>query len=164
VRRAVACLTLALALAACGPRQPPLGPEDRAAVAAGVRDYARTVAEDLAREGPLAWRRHFSAAPEFFMANDGELAFADGPAAQRGVAALPQSIRAIELRWGDDLRVDPLTRDLAVMGSSWSETLTDPQGRASRARGYFTALLERRDGRWRFRDAHWSSRRPDAPP
>jgi hypothetical protein len=45
-----------------------------------------------------------------------------------------------------------------VVGSSYSEVQTDAQGQQHSDHGYFTGLAERRDGHWRLRSAHWSSR------
>ena len=53
-----------------------------------------------------------------------------------------------------------LTPDLALIGSSFAETLTDAQGRVTEERGFFSGLAERREGAWRLRSAHWSSLRP----
>jgi hypothetical protein len=116
----------------------------------------------VSREGPAAWSRHFAPGEEFFMAADGVLVFPDGAAAGRGVAALTKTLSAIELDFGTDVRVDPLTPDLAVVGAPYHERLTDADGARTESHGYFTALAERRGGRWRLRDAHWSV--PGAPP
>ena len=51
-------------------------------------------------------------------------------------------IAQIELRWGDDLRVDPLTRDLAVVGSSYHESRVDPGGKRTEENGYFTGVVQ----------------------
>jgi len=58
--------------------------------------------------------------------------------AARGIDDLTRTIKSIELRWGDDLRVDPLTPDLAVMASSWSELRVAADGGRVTDRGYFT--------------------------
>jgi hypothetical protein len=94
------------------------------------------------------------------MAVNGQLAFADSDAASRGIAALPAMIKRIELNWGDDLRIDPLTTRFAVVASSYRELQIKPDGTQMIDRGYFTAVAERSAGRWRFRDAHWSSVSP----
>lgn len=57
---------------------------------------------------------------------------------------------------GDDLRVDPLTPDLAVVASSYSETRIDTEGHQVGESGFFTGLAEYRDGSWEFRNTHWS--------
>ena len=78
-------------------------------------------------------------------------------AAARGIEALTHALPRIELHFGDDLRVDVLTSELAVVGSSYSEVQTDAHGQERTERGYFTAVAEHHQGHWRFRDAHWSS-------
>jgi hypothetical protein len=127
-----------------------------AAVTAEVRGFMQGVAQDITRDGPTAWRREFADTPAFFMADEGRLVFADSAAATVGIQKLPNFIKQIELRWGDDLRVDPLTRDFAVVGTTYHETRMDPAGVRTEESGYFTGVVEFRRGRWVFRDAHWS--------
>jgi hypothetical protein len=153
VARRAAALVLVLAGAGCGP-QPRTAEED------SVRAFMHAVAQEVSREGPAAWRREFAPGPEFFMAANGQLVFADAAAAARGIEALTHTLPKIELRFGDDLRVDALTPTLALVGSSYTEVQTDAQGQQRTDRGYFTGLAERRDGQWRLRSAHWSSLPP----
>jgi hypothetical protein len=134
-----------------------LTPRTRAAVTVSVRRFVLAVAQDVTAHGPTAWRRHFSDTPSFFMAVNGQLQLADSAAASRAIAALPGMIQRIELTWGEDLRIDPLTAHYAVVASSYSEVQVNPQGQAHTERGYFTAVAERHGGEWTFRDAHWSS-------
>src|SRR5256885_9652593 len=154
--RAVAAVltTAALASAGCEPRRDaggaaPAGssPATRGTVTDAERQFAQDVAHEVTREGPAAWRRHFSPGPTFFMASDGQLVFSNAASAARGIDDLTRTLRSIELRWGDDLRVDPLTPDLAVMASSWSELRVAADGGRVTDRGYFTAVAERQIGR-----------------
>jgi hypothetical protein len=130
---------------------------DKAAVEESVRGFMGAVAQDVTRDGPAAWGKEFSREPEFFMAVNGAMAFASGEAAAQALPGVAQMIPKIELQWGKDLRVDPLTADLAVVGTSWQEVLSDPQGKTRQDNGYFTGVVQRRNGKWEFRDAHWSS-------
>ncbi len=164
--RAGAAVLLALVAAGCGS---PAGvgtgsaasaPPPRSAEEASVRAFVQAVAQEVSREGPGAWRRAFTDGPEFFMAANGQLVFTDGAAAARGIEALTHTLPKIELRFGDDVRVQVLTDTLALIGCSYSEVQTNAQGQPHTDRGYFTALAERRDGQWRFRSAHWSSLPP----
>jgi len=164
---AAALIAAALASSGCGRTHGSAGatpqslsPATRAAVTDAVRQFARDVAHDVTREGPAAWRRYFSPSPSFFMASDGQLVFSSAASAARGIDDLTRTIRSIELRWGDDLRVDPLSADLAVLASSWSELRVAADGGRVTDRGFFTAVAERRDGRWKFRNAHWSVAAP----
>jgi hypothetical protein len=133
-----------------------LTPERAAAVTGEVRAFMQSVAQDVTRDGPTAWRREFADTPAFFMAVDGRMAFADSAAVTAGLPAVAAMIKQIELKWGDDLRVDPLTRNLAVVGTSWHEVQVDAAGKRVEESGYFTGVVEYREGRWQFRDAHWS--------
>jgi len=164
VARAAALVLMALAAAGCHPRGAATtdapAAQPRSAEEDSVRAFMQAVAQNVSREGPAAWRREFTEGPEFFMASNGQLVFANGAAAARGIEALAHTLPKIQLRFGDDLRVDVLTSAFALVGCSYSEVQTDAQGQQRTDRGYFTALAERRDGQWRFRSAHWSSLPP----
>lgn len=140
----------------------PLPPVAKAAVEAGVRGFVITVAHDVTGHGPAAWRKYFVDGPEFFMASDGQLVFSDSQSATEGIQNLTHTINGIDLRWGDGLRVDPLTPTLAMVATPWAEVLTDAEGHQLTENGFFTGLAEYRNGRWQFRDAHWSIAAPSA--
>ncbi len=153
----------ALALTGChdgahSRASPALTEQQRLEINGDVRVFALEVAQDVTLRGPGAWARHFSTAPEFFMASQGSLQFANGAAAVQGIEALTHTLKHIELRFGDDLRVDPLTADYAVVASSFTEVLTDTADHETPVSGYFTAIAERRGPLWVFRNAHWSLR------
>ena len=157
------CLLSALALCGCHGRahssaSPALTEQERIEVTGDVRVFALEVAQDVTLRGPGAWAKHFSTAPEFFMAAQGTLQFPSGAAAAQGIEALIHTLKHIDLRFGDDLRVDPLTADYAVVAASFSEVLTDNADHDTPVSGYFTAVAERRGGTWVFRNAHWSLR------
>jgi hypothetical protein len=139
-----------------------LTPARAAAVEQGVRAFMATVAQDVTQEGPLAWSKHFESSPAFFMAVNGQMAFPSGAATKEGIHHVALMLKHIDLKWGDDLRVDPLTLELAVVATPWHEIKTDAAGHTTEDSGFFTGLAEYRDERWQFRDAHWSS--PVAPP
>jgi len=121
-----------------------------------LRKFALYVADDVTRDGPSAWRRHFSDRPAFFMVSNGQLVFSNGEEASKGIAKLEKSIRHIELRWGKTIRIDSLAPGLAMLAMPYFEAREDSEGHSVREAGYFTGLAEFRDGRWQFRDAHWS--------
>lgn len=131
--------------------------QQRASVEQGVREFMAQVARDVTREGPVAWRKEFSGGPEFFMASDGQLAFASGAAAMQGIEGVAQMIQKIELKWGEDLKIDVLAPKLAVVGTSWAEERDEAQGHHVKQSGYFTGVVEERYGKRVFRDAHWST-------
>ena len=90
------------------------------------------------------------------MASDGHLVF-HGDAAVRGIEELSRTIPQIELRWGDSVRVDPLTPTLAMLATPYYELQVDPAGHRVEETGYFTGLVELGPGGWKFRNAHWST-------
>jgi len=126
------------------------------AVEDGVRAFMRGVAHDVTQEGPAAWRKHFADSPSFFMASGGHLAFPNSASATTGIQAFALTINHMELHWGEDLRVDPLTPELAIVAAPWHEIRVDTAGNRVDESGFFTATAEYRNGRWQFRNAHWS--------
>ena len=148
----------AVAVAACTGvrRSTPLTAEQTVATANGVRAFAATVADDVTRRGPAAWRDHFADTPSFFMAAEGRLVFANSDAATRGIQELTHSIAKIELRWGEPMVVDSLTPTFAMVAAPWHEILVDCAGHRVEENGYFTGLAELGPADWRFRNAHWS--------
>jgi hypothetical protein len=133
-----------------------LTPARASAVERGVRAYADAVAHDVTQDGPAAWRRHFADSPSFFMASEGHLVFPDSASATKGIQDFAHTINHMELHWGEDLRVDPLTPELAVMAAPWHEIRVDTAGNRMDETGFFTAIVEYRNGHWQFRNAHWS--------
>ena len=158
----VAALALAArpASSARSAESPSLTPAGAAPTSESVRTFMQTVARDVTQDGPLAWLKFFDTGPQFFMAVNGQLAFPNANAADKGTRDFAGTINHIELKWGDDLRVDPLTAELAVVAASWREIQIDKAGHRVEEAGYFTGLAEYRGGRWRFRNAHWSSPMP----
>ena len=159
----ICCLLLAATWAACvlcasGASPSHSAPPDgTASVDQAVRTFMQTVSHSVTQDGPMAWIKYFDASPAFFMAVNGQMAFPNSAAAQEGTRNFAQTIRHIELNWGDDLRVDPLSNEFAVVAASWREIQVDTAGHSVTETGYFTGLVEYRDGRWQFRNAHWSS-------
>jgi hypothetical protein len=149
-------LLAAILSAGCSSGSRPLTSTRAGEVDKEVRVFARDVARGVTREGPAAWRRYFSEGPEFFMAADGRLAFPNGASAMAAIPDLARTIRQIDLQWGEEMRVDPLTPDLAVMAAPYHEVLTGPAGDRVSEEGYFTGTTEYKGGRWQFRNAHWS--------
>ena len=139
----------------------PLTADQSVATTNSVRAFAATVADDVTRRGPVAWRAHFANTPAFFMAAEGRLVFANNDDATRGIQQLAGSIAHVELRWGDPMRVDPLTPTLAMLGMPYHEVRVDTAGHRAEETGYFTGLAELGPAGWRFRNAHWSV--PGAP-
>lgn len=137
-----------------------LPPSRAATVRQGVQEFMQIVARDVTRGGPVAWCKYFDTNPEFFMAVNGKLAFASGADAQKGTQEFAHTIHSIELKWGKDFRVDPITPGLAVVGVSWREVQVDNANHSTEEAGYFTAVAQYQKGHWKFRDVHWSEPLP----
>jgi hypothetical protein len=157
-----ALLLATLVSAGCGTQHAAPGeaqaltPERAAAVDSGVRAFMRDVAHDVTQDGPAAWRKYFADTPAFFMAVNGKIAFANSAEVTAGLPQVALVIKQIELKWGDDLRVDPLAPDLAVVAASYHEVQVWADGHHVEDSGYFTGVAQYRDSRWQFRNAHWS--------
>ena len=127
-----------------------------AEVADAVRTFAHQVAHDVSQEGPSAWRKYLSQSPAFFLAAEGRVVFPNGASAAAGIQDLERAIKQIDLKWGDDLRVDPLTPDLAMVAATYREVRVSPAGERVEEAGYFSGLAEYLNGHWQLRNAHWS--------
>lgn len=132
----------------------------KAVVEKEVRQFADSVSRDITQLGPAAWEKHFADSPAFFMASEGKLVFPNRQAARQAIGELTHTIQHIELTWGDDLRVDPLTPEFAIVASSWSEVQSDKEGHQTTENGFFTGLAQHHNGQWQFRNAHWSVTAP----
>ena len=144
--------------ASADPQPTPSGADVRE----NVQAFMQRVASEVSQEGPTAWCRYFDTSPAFFMVVNGQLAFANGAAAQEGTKNFARTISHIKLDWEKDVRVDPLTPRFAVVAASWHEVQLDHAGHQVNESGYFTGVAQYQNGHWFFRDAHWSE--PLAPP
>jgi hypothetical protein len=136
-------LLLAVTLAACVPyaagasHSHSVTPDGASSVDQAVRAFMQTVSHSVTHDGPMAWIKYFDSTSAFFMAVNGQMAFPNSAAAQEGTRKFAQTIRHIELKWGDDLRVDPLTNQFAVVAVSWSEIQVDTAGHSVTVNVFF---------------------------
>jgi hypothetical protein len=159
MRLTVAVLTVAIVLCGCNrvsTETSALTPDQEQSIRAEVRQMMQATAHDVTQEGPIAWQKHFESTPSFFMAVNGALAFTDGQAANRGIQDVARTFKKIDLQWGDDVRVDPLTTKLAGVATTYHESITLADGGQMESKGFFTALAENQGGQWQFRNVHWS--------
>src|SRR5271169_871986 len=102
--RRYSALLIAFVLTACRPaaedssKSAVLSARRESAIVTDVRGFASDVARDVTKDGPAAWRKHFSDSPAFFMAADGNLQFPDSVTATAGIQALSRTIQHIELK------------------------------------------------------------------
>ncbi len=146
-------------LLACrpAPAAPSLDPGHAAALRDSVRAFATNVATEVSQQGPAAWRRHFLDTTAFFMAVDGRLVFPNSAVAQQAIDELTRTISHIELRWGPDLRIDPLGPRRALLATSYHETRDDVQGHHVDEDGFFSGIVVHRGASWQLLNAHWSA-------
>jgi hypothetical protein len=114
------------------------------------------IARDISAKGPIAWLGYFDNSPEFFMANDGQLAFRNYQSAQTFIKdTLVKSISKINLKWSNT-RIDVLSLCVASIGSNFHEDITFANGKPMPFNGYFTGTAIRRGKSWKLRNLHWS--------
>jgi hypothetical protein len=117
-----------------------------------------SIAQDITHDGPTAWLKYFENTPTFFMAADGQLAFANNDSATNFIRhILAKNIKAITLRW-NNVRIDPLTASLASIGADYHEDITDFSSKTTPYEGYFTAIAEQTPQGWKLRNLHWSQK------
>ena len=164
VAAAHACaLVLASGLGACGALAPvPSGPSDapaparRAALVVEVTDFMNALPKRLGRDGPAAWLDHFAEDDRFSMASDGAVAFADRDEAAAMLADFAPTIATMELVW-EQLRVDILSEDVALVVTPYRERLVTTAGEELSFAGCFSGVAVRTPVGWRLLHLHWSS-------
>ena len=115
-----------------------------------------SIAKDISHDGPIAWLKYFEKSPGFFMASDGQIAFANNDSATAFVQnVLVKNIKQIQLQWSN-IRIDALTPTLASIGANFHEELTDFSSKVMPFTGYFTAVAEQTSTGWQLRNLHWS--------
>ena len=155
--RAFVLVLICLVTLSCHTGNRRMSPEQLASVKDSVMRMAETIATDVSGHGPIAWSRYFEDTAAFFMVTDGLLVFPNRDSAISIISnSLTKSIKGIQLHW-TNIRIDPLSEDLAGMGAHFSEVLTDSSGKSIAAEGYFTAIAEKTPGGWQLRNAHWSA-------
>jgi hypothetical protein len=123
-----------------------------------VTRMTTNIAKDLSAQGPIAWLDYFEKAPGFFMANDGQLALNDYPAAVSFVkTTLIKRIPKIALQW-KNVKIDPLSSTFAAIGADFHENIVFSDGKTISVDGYFTGTAHFDGKRWKLRNLHWSSK------
>lgn len=162
----ISLLVLAFFASACSRPQPSgsLSPDRSAAVAKDVRAFLAAMADDITKRGPAAWRTHFSDTATFYLAAEGQMVFADSPAATKGINDLTRALSKLDLKWGEPMRIEPLSATVAAVAMPYHEVLVHTSGKTVVEDGYFTGLVELGPSGWKVRNAHWSVRpSPDRP-
>ena len=127
-----------------------------ASVKDSVQLLTANTAKDISTKGPIAWLNYFEDTPDFFMTSNGDMAFPDYKTADSFIKnTLVKQIQHINLKWLN-IRIDPLTPQIAVVGANFHEDITDTLGKITPFDGYFTATVHQTRKGWKYRDAHWS--------
>jgi hypothetical protein len=147
---------LALILLFSCNQKPSFTTSEAASVKDSVLLLAANTAKDISTKGPIAWLYYFEDMPDFFMASNGDMAFPDYKTADSFIRnTLVKQIPHINLKWSN-IRIDPLTPQVAVIGANFHEDITDALGKVTPFDGYFTATAHQTSKGWKYRNAHWS--------
>lgn len=153
-------LLMAYIFASCQSKQQDFNAADSNAVKDSVTRLTVNIAHDLAAKGPVAWLNYFQDSPDFFMANEGQLALHNYQSAKAFIRdTLVKSISKINLQWSHT-RIDPLAQSIAAIGSDFHEDITFAWGETTPFDGYFTGVAIKTSEGWKLRNAHWSIKPP----
>jgi hypothetical protein len=121
-----------------------------------VTQMVESIAKNVSDKGPVAWLLYFENTPDFFMASEGQLQFPNIDTATSFINnTLVHNISKIELLWSN-IRIDPLTRELANIGATFHEDIINIDGRKIPVDGYFTGIAHQTSLGWKLHNAHWS--------
>jgi hypothetical protein len=142
----------------CGYSKQQLTPDEIGHVQRKVTDLTKNIAADVSTKGPGVWVNYLQDTSCFFMADNGQLAFKDYKSATKFVRdTLSKSMPKVNLKWSN-IRVDPLTNQIACIGSDYHEDVTDSTGKVTPYDGYFTATAVLVNDEWKLRNMHWSDK------
>ena len=140
----------------CNSNKESLTQKELLAVHDSVQVMAESISKNVSDQGPVAWLRCFENTPEFFMAFDGKLTFPNYDSASHFINnTLVKIVTKIELRWSN-IRIDPLTLNLASFAATFHEDITGSTGKTVPEDGYLTAIAHKTTKGWQLRNAHWS--------
>jgi hypothetical protein len=121
-----------------------------------VTQMVESIAKNVSDKGPVAWLFYFENTPDFFMVSEGQLKFPNKDTATNFINnTLVHNISKIELHWSN-IRIDPLTRELASIGAIFHEDIINVDGKKILVDGYFTGIAHQTSQGWKLHNAHWS--------
>ena len=151
-------ISLLLIAGSCSSNKDSLTPAQASVVKDSVQKMAESIAAAVSHEGPMAWIRYFENSPGFFMASEGQLVFPNNAMANDFIKnKLVKIMPKIELHWSN-IRIEPLTRDLASLAATFHEDISYADGRKLPSDGYFTAVARQTSQGWKLHNAHWSTK------
>jgi hypothetical protein len=140
----------------CNYSKPQLTPDEIGHVQGKVNKLMNSIATDVSAKGPGVWLNYLQDTSYFFMADNGQLAFKDYKSATKFVQdTLVKSMPKVNLKWSN-IRIDPLTDNIACVGAEYHEDVTDTAAKVSSLNGYFTATVVQVNDEWKLRNMHWS--------
>lgn len=143
----------------CAGSEPEFTSVRRDALRDSALAFVASIPDHLVDRGPIGWLDLFATTPDFFMASDGGMAFANRDSAAAFLARFAPTVSRMTLQF-DDLRAEPLAPGLAVVFAGYRETIETTDGTTPRFGGAMTAVVRHGDTGWRLQHLHWSSPPP----
>lgn len=121
-----------------------------------VQLFMDSIPEGLADDGPMAWLRFFEDTPQFLMASDGQIAFANRESAVTFLDGFSPTVSTMSLTW-KDMRVELLSSSTATVASAYHESITSTDSTTVSFGGFVTGVVRKGDDGWKVQHLHWSS-------
>lgn len=129
------------------------------AVKDSISLLVNNTAKNITAKGPIGWLDEFENSPDFYMVNDGAIAFKDYPTAEKFVRdTLSKKLQRIELTFSN-MRITPLGPESGNIGAEFNEVLVFSQDTALPFGGYFTATAHHSAEGWKLLNLHWSTKK-----
>lgn len=156
MKSAMLILAMSCLAFACHTNPSALDTKESHLVTDSIHRLVSGLTKDLADRGPIAWLNYFEESPDFFMVSNGQLVFKDYQSGKTFIEnILTKNLIKIHLQL-NQLRIDPLTSDLASIGADFHEDLVDSAGKIIQGDGYLTALVKHTPQGWKLRNLQWS--------
>jgi len=140
----------------CNYSKPQLTPIEIGQVQGKVNKLLDSIAANVSAKGPSAWLNYLQDTSNFFMADNGQLAFKDYRSATQFVHdTLAKNMPKVNLKWSN-IRIDPLSNSIASVGADYHEDVTGTAAKITALNGYFTATVVQVNDEWKLRNMHWS--------
>lgn len=124
-----------------------------------IAQLIENTAKNITVKGPLGWLEVFENSPDFYMVNDGVIAFKDYRVADRFIRdTLVKNLQHIKLQFSN-VRITALSAESGAVGAVFNEELTVTDDKVIPVRGYFTAIAHHTSAGWKLLNLHWSIRK-----
>ena len=124
-----------------------------------IAQLTANTAKIISAKGPIGWLDVFENSPDFYMVNDGFVAFKNYKTAEKFIRdTLRENLQHVELKFSN-IRVTALSPESGSVGAAYNEILSFTKGTPVTVRGYFTATAHHTPTGWKFINLHWSGKK-----